>query len=121
MKEILLDFLSQFLQYFLMFALPALASIAASWLIARAKSAWLQFKTEHNGAGWILEQTASMAVKAAEQAKLSGFITDKKTYAIEIAEKRLADYGVKIDLDAIDAAIEAAVMTEFNKAKTTTE
>lgn len=119
MKEVLLDFASQFLQLFLSFALPALASIAASWLIAKAKGAWAKFKEDHAGESWVLEQVAIMAVKAAEQAKVAELIDDKKAYALEIAEKRLADYGLKVDLDVIDAAIEAAVYQVFKEPKLT--
>ncbi len=117
MKEVLLDFLSIFLQNFMAVALPALASAAFAWLFAKAKKAWLEFKSDQAGSAEILEMVAKMAVQAAEQVGMNEMIEDKKEYAMEVAEKRLAEYGLKIDLDIISAAIEAAVLSEFNSEK----
>ena len=44
-------------------------------------------------------------------------IKDKKVYAFDIAERWLELHGIKIDLDLIDAAIEAAVYEKFNAGK----
>jgi hypothetical protein len=117
MKEVLMDFLSIFLQNFMLIAIPALASAAFAWLFALAKKAWLDFKAKKAGSALVLEEVAKMAVLAAEQAGVSTLIDDKKEYALDIAEKRLAEYGLKVDLDMISAAIEAAVMEQFNKDK----
>lgn len=57
---------------------------------------------------------ARMAVLAAEQLGITGAIDDKKSYAITVAERMLAERGIKVDLDALDAAIEAAVAEELN-------
>jgi hypothetical protein len=115
MKEVLMNFLSIFLQYFMAFALPALASAAFAWLFSLAKKAWLDFKAKRAGSASVLEEVAKLAVLAAEQANIAGMIEDKKEYALDIAEKRLSEYGLKVDLDMISAAIEAAVMEQFNK------
>lgn len=61
-----------------------------------------------------LANIARMAVLAAEQAGLAGVVTDKKASAIAAAQAMLADRGLKVDLTALDAAIEAAVASEFN-------
>ena len=58
-----------------------------------------------------------LAIAAAEQAGAANLINDKKKYALNIAEKWLSDAGIKIDLDLISAAIEAAVFAEFNRDK----
>lgn len=57
---------------------------------------------------------AKVAVLAAEQSGLSGLIEDKKNYAIRVAEQMLEERGIKIDLDTLTAAIEAAVLNELN-------
>lgn len=62
----------------------------------------------------ILQSIAKTAVLAAEQAGLSGVIGDKKAAAMAAAQAMLADRGLQIDLESIDAAIEAAVATELN-------
>jgi hypothetical protein len=46
---------------------------------------------------------------------MAGYVEDKKTYALHIAERWLAAKGLRIDLELIDAAIEAAVWEELNK------
>lgn len=62
-----------------------------------------------------LMAVASMAVMAAEQAGLAGLVSDKKAAAIDFAEALLADRGMTVDLNALDAAIEAAVADELNR------
>jgi hypothetical protein len=51
-------------------------------------------------------------VDAAEQAGLANIITDKKNYAINAAEKMLEEKGLYVDLDVIDAQIEAALFAK---------
>jgi len=67
--------------------------------------------------GWVLEEFATIAVRAAEQANIAGLIKDKKQYAVEILDKSLKDHGFNVNLDVISAAIEAAVLQEFNRDK----
>ena len=62
-----------------------------------------------------LMSVARVAVLAAEQAGLAGRVSDKKDAAIEYAEAMLADRGMKVDLDALSAAIESAVADELNR------
>lgn len=56
-------------------------------------------------------------VKAAEQAKIAELIDDKKQYAFSAIEAYLKTLGFDLDIDAIDALIEAAVFDEFNRNK----
>jgi hypothetical protein len=109
-----LQFVSSLLQAFLLAILPVLAVVAVRWV-------WSVTKTE---AAKLDEQTlrtlmmlAGMAVKAAEQAKLSEYIEDKKTYALGFCHDWLALRGIDMDVEAVSAAIEAAVMDEFNREK----
>lgn len=68
-----------------------------------------------NAALQTILDVARMAVLAAEQLGLTGVIDDKKSYAITVAERMLAERGIKVDIDALDAAIEAAVAEELNR------
>lgn len=63
----------------------------------------------------LLMDIARTAVMAAEQAGLNGMVADKKEAAVEMAQAMLKDRGLSIDLQAIDAAIEAAVADELNR------
>ncbi len=117
--KIVLDNLSVFLQNVLAGVLPILFSLIAAWLIAKVKLAWQEWKVAHTATADILESIAKVAVLAAEQSAASGFIEDKKAYALEVVENYLTKLGLKIDVGSIQAAIEAAVMSEFNKAKST--
>lgn len=64
----------------------------------------------------LLQKFAVSAVQAAEQSGLVETGEAKKAFAIEQVEKWLAQAGIDLDLDQIDAAIEAAVFAEVNKA-----
>ena len=115
MKEVLLGFLFQLAQGVLLILLPALATMIAGWVLAKAKIAWLNFKEAQSGWASTLESIATLAVKAAEQLNVAELIEDKKSYAVQVAQLWLNDKGLKIDLAVIEAAIEAAVFDEFNK------
>jgi hypothetical protein len=111
LKEFLLVFVEKVLLYFA----PILASLATAWLLAKVRQAWVEFKEVHTGESWVVEQIATIAVKAAEQIDLAGDLDSKKDYAVAVAMEWLKARGLKIDLSVIDAAIEAAVFDEFNK------
>lgn len=113
-----LEFLSEFVQGLLLAFAPILASLIAAWVLAKAREAWVDLKAAGPDIEWILKSAADIAVRAAEQAKMAELIKDKKAYALDIAEKWLLEKGVTVDLALIDAAIEAAVLSEFNKPQT---
>jgi hypothetical protein len=86
---------------------------------------WLKLKRaefEQNvGEQWVyaLDEAVRLAVRAAEQSGLAKLITDtaeaKKRYAIDRAESYLHERGFDIDLDVLEAAIEAEVIRQFPK------
>jgi len=117
MTEVILNFLSMFAESFLNVALPILASMAAAWLFAKVREAWGKLKEKHFDEIVFLEEIAQMAVLAAEQSGLSGAIQNKKAYALDLVENALLERGIKINIHEIEAAIEAAVMAEFNMGK----
>lgn len=110
------DFWSQFAQTMLMAIAPIIAVALATWLIGMAKAAWQRIKTEQPDLGDKLEWLAKTAVKAAEQAGAANLITEKKKYAIDYVQSLLVAQGWKIDVAAVEAAIEAAVY-DLNKDK----
>jgi len=112
------DFVSVFVQEFLGIVVPVLASLLAGLLIAWIKKLVEEIKVKMDGRFmWMLDEAVRVAVRAAEQANLAGFVEDKKSYAIDVAEKWLAARGFKVDLGILADQIEAAVMEEFNKEK----
>jgi len=65
-----------------------------------------------------LQNIASVAVQAAEGAGLDGQLSDKKASAIKIVDAYLKGAGVTgFTAGQIDAAIEAAVLDQFNRFK----
>lgn len=110
-----LPVLSKFAEVFLTALAPVLATLVATWLVAKLRVAWAEFKEFQPDVAFHLEQAAEFAVYAAEQAKVGKLIEDKKVYALGVAEKYLAAKGFTVDLDLIAAAIEAAVLQEFNQ------
>lgn len=110
-----LDVFSKFAETLLVGLLPVLAAFIVRWVKAKAEFELARLQTEKREVYYALTFVVRLAVNAAEQANLAGLIKDKKAYAISVAEKYLAEMGITIDLDVIDAAVEAAVLEEFNK------
>lgn len=67
----------------------------------------------------LLQQIVSQAVLMAEQ--VSEDNAEKKRLALETAEAWLRQYGIEIDLDVLEAAIEAAVFDELKRFPVTLE
>jgi hypothetical protein len=74
---------------------------------------WLKANTTLKQQDTLVE-FALAAVKAAEGMGLTGEIESKKEYAENIVTKMLADAGISLSAQQIEAAIEAAVYEEFN-------
>lgn len=102
------------LQTVLMAVLPVLAAALVNWALKAARTETGKWNQQTlTTLFWL----AGMAVRAAEQAEIAGYITDKKKFAIEYVETWFSTHGIPIDVDTLSAAIEAAVMEEFGKAK----
>ena len=113
MENVLSAVLQKLLEYFL----PILAVALVGFLAAKIKYYLAESKAWNPKITSLLEEAAVFAVMAAEQAGAAELIKDKKVYAFDIAERWLELRGVHIDLDLIDAAIEAAVYRQFNSEK----
>jgi LL-H family phage holin len=67
----------------------------------------------------LLQSIAIAAVRAAEQGELAGLVKDKKQSAFNIINAYIQQMGLtEITAEQIDAAIESAVLTQFNAYKT---
>ena len=88
---------------------------------AIAKAVYTFIKTNTSAKQFsILEQVASSAVDTAEQGELAGFVSDKKATALGIVAEALKNAGIRnLSAEQIDAAIEAAVMQNFNSGTVT--
>jgi biotin operon repressor len=104
-----MEFLSAFLQNVLMSVGVAAFVSLIGVAVALAKKLWAEAKATNPDLFAEVERIAIMVVDAAEQAGISTIIEDKKQYALELAEQFLALQGIKVDLDLVAAAIEAAV------------
>jgi hypothetical protein len=112
--------LSKVLEAILIAILPPLAVALVGLVVSLVRKWWIEAKLYAPTVTSLLEEAVKLAVRAAEQAGAAELIKDKKQYAIEIAEKWLEARGLTVDIDLLDAAIEAAVLTLFNKPKAKT-
>jgi hypothetical protein len=109
--------LSAVLQGLLEFLLPIAVVAIISAIVSWARLLWAKAKSWNPDATDLLEEAAKVAVTAAEQAGAAKLISDKKVYAMDIAERWLEQHGIHLDIELIDAAVEAAVYKQFNSAK----
>jgi hypothetical protein len=94
--------------------IPIIVPPLAAWLFAKAMNAWKEFRMNQPNLAYALDVIAPLVVKAAEQMHVAGYIEDKKTYALDLAQKYLEAHGIKnVQLEVIEAAIEAAVFDAF--------
>lgn len=114
-----LEFISAFLQKFLEVVLPvlatALAGLAIAWITKLINDVKARLTEDQE---WIINQAIDAAVLAAEQIDLKGTVINKKDYALQVAMQWLSLKGIKINLNILDARIEAAVFDQFNRDKT---
>lgn len=104
-----LNYISKLLEAILMATLPVLAGAGVRWLVAQydVQRAKLSQETQF----W-LNFAANVAVQAAEQLYAQNDGAAKKAYAIQVVQGQLDTTGLKIDVAAIEAAIEAAVFSQ---------
>lgn len=93
-------------------------AVAIIGLLAWKGSAYLAGRMNQEQLA-LLKQIAGRAVLMAEQ--VSEDNAEKKRLAMETAEKWLKQYGIEIDLDMLEAAVEAAVFDELKRFSATVE
>ena len=99
--------------------LQALSSVLVTVLVGLATFAIRFVKAKTSAEQYAFIQMAAMtAVQAAEQLGAAGYIADKKGVAIGMVNRALTEHGITgISAEAIDTAIESAVMEAFNQYK----
>jgi LL-H family phage holin len=111
MDQAVWDFINQFLLGAIGVLAPIVLGMVAVWLKQKVAEIKVSMRQEDL---YLLESLASVAVKAAEQAKLAELITDKKTFAVNFISDYLESQGMKFDVKSIAGAVEAAVLDKFN-------
>lgn len=109
-----LAFFTSLVQAILLAILPVFAGMIVRWVMVTIETerVKLDSKTLDN-----LTWLTGVAVKAAEQSKAAGYIADKKAYALEFCQAWLDNHNMKLDVKTLEGAIEAAVLSEFNRGK----
>ena len=108
--------LQEFAMGLLVLVLPILSAFIIKALNALVKKWLAELEANKPDLSWYLAEAVDVAVRAAEQSNLAGFVNDKKEYALEVAQQWLDSHGWdEIDIVVLDAAIEAEVLKQFPK------
>ena len=114
--EELINLLQEFAYNLAVIALPILSAFLIAALRALVKK-WLgELEASRPYLYGYMKDAVAMAVQAAEQMELAGYIDDKKQYALGIAQTFLNEHGWdEVDISVLEAAIEAEVLKQFPK------
>jgi LL-H family phage holin len=105
-----MELVNKLLQTLLEVALPILVTAAATWMIGKVVEIFKKIAQKNPDVAAYLMEICNTAVRAAEQIFGGDKGKEKKAYAIKMVEAYLAQVGIKLDLETIDAAVEAAVL-----------
>lgn len=108
------SFLFLIAQLLLLISIPILIAAAAMWLRQKANEIKSRLSAEQLST---IQNVASIAVKAAEQAGLSKQLasgSEKREYALKVAQDYLNSLGVKIEVKTIASMLEAEVHKQFS-------
>ena len=98
------------LNVILLAALPALAVAITGAVTAWARKTWAEFKSNEPTLAGQVAFYAQIAVEAAEQAGAAKLVSDKKTYALRIAQAWLEKNNLgHVDALLISAEIERQI------------
>jgi len=110
------NILQQILMGLLVALVPVLTKFIIEVLVAYKNKLLAEIENSKPELRWVLDEAVDIAVRAAEQSNLAGFIEDKKQYAFQIAQQYLDDHGWnEVNIDVLEAAIEAEVLKQFPK------
>jgi len=114
--EDFINLLQKFAYELAVLALPIISGFVIAALNALVKKWLAEMKAAKPELWEYLNEAVSIAVAAAEKANVAGFVEDKKAYAFEIAQLWLDSHGWdEVDIDVLDAAIEAEVLKQFGR------
>lgn len=105
---------------FMIVAVPVLTVLAgylAAWVKAKIEIAKAELAETQPDLLYWMDWSAKLAVNAAEASGLNGYVKDKKKYALEVANKLLAEKGLTVDTAVLVAAIENAWAESWGNAK----
>jgi len=105
-----MELVNKLLQTLLEVALPILVTALATWMVGKVVELFKRIAQKSPDAAAYLMEICNTAVRAAEQIFGGEKGKEKKAYAIKLVQAYLAQIGIKLDLETIDAAIEAAVL-----------
>ena len=105
-----MELVNKLLQTLLEVALPILVTAAATWMIGKVVEIFKKIAQKNPDVAAYVMEICSTAVRAAEQIFGGEKGKEKKAYAIKLVEAYLSQVGIKLDLETIDAAVEAAVL-----------
>ena len=105
-----MELANKLLQTFLEVAMPIIVSAAATWMISKWVEIFKKLSKKNPDVAAYLMEICNTAVRAAEQIFGGEKGKEKKAYAMKLVEAYLSQIGIKLNLETIDAAIEAAVL-----------
>jgi len=91
--------------------LPILAMALTVWLAQKIREMGSKINADTMDS---IRIAVGIAVDAAEQAGAAELITDKKFYAIGLAQKFLDKQGIKVNVLLLSGLVEAAVLTSLD-------
>jgi len=110
------DLLQKFAFELAVLALPIISGFVIAALRALVKKWLAELEASKPELASYLREAVEMAVVAAEQANLAGFVENKKQYAFQVAQQWLDAHGWnEVNVDVLEAAIEAEVLKQFPK------
>ena len=92
----------------------ATAIVGLGAVVLRSVDKWLKANVSAREYG-ILVAIAATATQAVEQQYLKEDSEIKKSLAHQYVDRMLQSKGINLDFEAVDAAIEAAVLQQFGK------
>ena len=114
--EELVDLLQEFVFNLMVIALPIISAFLIAALRALIKKWLAELEATKPQFAFFLREAVEIAVAAAEQMEIAGFVEDKKQHALNIAQAYLNEHGWdEFDIDVLEAAIEAEVLKQFGK------
>ena len=114
--EQIIDLLQEFVFNLMVLALPIIAGFVIALLKAWIEKVLAEAEEKRPKLAYAIKEAVSLGIKAAEGLELAELISDKKSYALNIAQTWLDKEGWgEIDISILEAAIEAEVLQVFNQ------